>query len=193
MYQYQRTRNSQPVTSDRLRGLNYSQGQSQIWPANFRIWDLLAAGTKHRSVASVTCFCLLFVFLGKGNQCCVLRCAISRKLSPNKSVGHEWSLFIDSSKLILKGVLLLNENKHPCAPQHLSCKQQHRAFKHIPGDKYSWHNCQDMRAISLRLSLHLSYTNFCLFLCEWDSQAREGATSTSDDSRTSKRRRRKFI
>ena len=81
----------------------------------FKIWDLLAEGTNGPSVANVTSFWIAFV-LWEGNSMLSPNVRYLKENLGKQSVGHEWSLFIDSSNLILKAVLFLNENKHLSVP-----------------------------------------------------------------------------
>ena len=97
------------------------------------------------------------------------------------NIYHEadkWRLFIDSSKLSFKAVLLHNGNRLPSIPigyavhmkdtydnmeQHLKC---------INYEKHQWQLCGDLKVVALLLGLQLSYTKYCCFLCERDSRAR---------------------
>jgi len=91
---------------------------------------------------------------------------------------QEWRIFIDSSKLSLKAVLLHNGNQHPSTPVghavHMketweNLKQLLNTFEY---SKYGWHICGDLKVVSLMMSLQLGYTKYCCFLCEWDSRAK---------------------
>jgi hypothetical protein len=37
-------------------------------------------------------------------------------------------------------------------------------------EKYKWNICGDLKVIALLLGLQLGNTNYCCFLCEWDSR-----------------------
>jgi len=96
-------------------------------------------------------------------------------------LGHEfnpdlWRLFIDSSKVSLKVVLLHNGNKFPCVPlaNPANMKESYESMKLLLGkikyDKFKWKLCGDLKVVALLLGMQLGYTKYCCFLCEWDSR-----------------------
>ena len=96
-------------------------------------------------------------------------------------LGHEcnpdqWRLFIDSSKVILKLVLLHNGNKFPSVPlaHAASTKEIYESMKLLLGkikyDEFKWKLCGDLKVVALLLGMQLRYTKYCCFLCEWDSR-----------------------
>jgi hypothetical protein len=91
----------------------------------------------------------------------------------------EWRLFIDSSKLSLKVVLLHNGNEKSSTPLAFAAhtKESYDNMKFlltmIQYEKYSWYVRGDLKVIALLLGLQLGYTKFCCFLCEWDSRGRK--------------------
>jgi hypothetical protein len=95
-------------------------------------------------------------------------------------LGHEnnpdqWRLFIDSSKVSLKVVLLHIGNRFPSIP--LACaanmKESYESMNLLLGnikyDKFNWKLCGDLKLVALLLGMQLRYTKYCCFLCEWDS------------------------
>jgi len=90
--------------------------------------------------------------------------------------SDEWRLFIDSSKVILKAVLLHNGNVLPSIPvaHAFGIKKSDDSMKqllqYIKYDTYRWNICTDLKVIALLLGLQLGYTKFPCFLCEWDSR-----------------------
>jgi hypothetical protein len=96
------------------------------------------------------------------------------------SVNHnplDWRLFIDSSKLSPKAVLLHNGNTLPSVPVGHSVhnKESYENIKvrmeAINYDKFKWQICGDLKVIALLLGLQQRFTKFCCLICEWDSRA----------------------
>ncbi|MGR0202203.1 hypothetical protein, partial [Klebsiella pneumoniae] len=91
----------------------------------------------------------------------------------------EWRLFIDSSKLSLKAVLLHIGNDKPSIPIAYAAhmKETYDNMKtlltEIQYQKHSWNVCGDLKVLGLLLGLQSGYTKFCCFLCEWDSRNRK--------------------
>ena len=90
----------------------------------------------------------------------------------------EWRLFIDSSQLSLKAVLLHNGNILPSIPigHAVHMKETYSNMKQlldsINYDKYKWQLCGDLKVLAILLGLQQGYTKFCCFICEWDSRAK---------------------
>jgi hypothetical protein len=92
-------------------------------------------------------------------------------------LGHEynpdkWRLFIDSSKVTLKLVLLQNRNRFPSIPSAhaVSMDESYESRQLLLGkikyDKFKWNLRGDLKVVALLLG----YTKYCCLLCEWDSQ-----------------------
>ena len=92
--------------------------------------------------------------------------------------SDEWRLFIDSSKVSLKAVLLHNGNVLPSIPvaHAFGIKESDDTMKqllqYIKYDTYKWNICAGLKVIALLLGLQLRYTKFPCFLCEWDSRGK---------------------
>ena len=91
---------------------------------------------------------------------------------------EEWRLFIDSSILSLKAVLLHNKNILPSIPVGYAAhmKETYENMKNllqcINYKQYRWQLCGDFKVIAILLGLQPVYIKYCCFLCEWDSFAR---------------------
>jgi len=94
--------------------------------------------------------------------------------------GHEynpdqWHLFIDSSKVSLKVVLLNNRNRFTSIPlaHATNMKKYYESMKLLLGmikyDEFKWKLCGDPKVVALLFGMQLRYTNYCCFLCKWDS------------------------
>jgi hypothetical protein len=92
-----------------------------------------------------------------------------------KALGHqhntpEWRLFIDSSKVSLKAVLLHNGNKCQSMPlAHVvnmkeSYENKKLLLEKIQYEKYKWNICGDLKVIALLLGLQLGCTKYCCFV-----------------------------
>ena len=90
--------------------------------------------------------------------------------------SDEWRLFVDSSKVSLKVVLLHNGNVLPSIPvEHAlgiqeSDDSMKQLLQYIKCDTYTWNICADLKVIALLLGVQLGYTKFPFFLFEWDSR-----------------------
>jgi len=90
----------------------------------------------------------------------------------------DWRLFIDSSKLSFKAVLLHNGNTLPSIPVGHSVhnKESYENMKilmeAINYDKFKWQICGDLKVIPLLFGLQQGFTKYCCFISEWDSRAR---------------------
>ena len=88
----------------------------------------------------------------------------------------DWRLFIDSSQLSLKAVLLHNGNTLPSIPVGHSVhnKESYENTKilmeAINYDKFKWQICGDLKVIAL-LGLQQGFTKYCCFISEWDNRA----------------------
>jgi len=85
-------------------------------------------------------------------------------------LGHEynpdqWRLFIDSSKVSLKVVLLHNENRFPSVPlaHAANMKESYESMKLLFGeityDEFKWKLCGDLKVVALLLRMQFGYTN----------------------------------
>jgi len=99
-------------------------------------------------------------------------------------LGHEfnpdqWRLFIDSSKVSLKVVLLHNGNKFPSVPlaDVADMKESYESMKLLVGkikyDEFKWKLGGDLKVVAPLLRMQHGYTKYCCFLFEWDSRDRK--------------------
>ena len=96
-------------------------------------------------------------------------------------LGHvynpdQWRLFIDSSKVSLKVVLLHNGNKFSPVPlaHAANMKESYESMKLMLGkvkyDEFKWQLRGDLKVVALLLGMQLGYIKYCCFLCEWDGR-----------------------
>ena len=85
-------------------------------------------------------------------------------------------MFIDSSKVSLKAVLLHNGNKHPSIPlaHAVEMEETYQSLKDlldcINYDNEKWVICSDLKVVALLMGLQMGYTKHMCFLCMWDSR-----------------------
>jgi hypothetical protein len=88
----------------------------------------------------------------------------------------QWRLYIDSSNVSLKVVLLYNGNSFHSVPlaHAASMKESYESVKLLLGkikyDKFKWKLCDDLKVVALLLGMQLGCTEYCCFLCAWDSR-----------------------
>lgn len=91
----------------------------------------------------------------------------------------EWRLFIDSSKLSLKAVLLHQGNNKPSIPlvHAVNMKESYESMAFILDlicyNQHNWKICSDLKVVAMLTGLQQGYTKFMCFLCKWDSRARK--------------------
>ena len=95
--------------------------------------------------------------------------------------GHEygpeqWRLFIDSSKVSFKVVLLHNGSRFLSAPlaHAANMKEIYESMKLLLGkikyDEFKWKLYGDLKVVALLLGMQLGYTKYYCFLCDWNSR-----------------------
>ena len=93
----------------------------------------------------------------------------------------EWRLFIDSSKLSLKAILLHTGNRLPSVPighadhtkeTYINMKVLLNSINYNNQSVSQWKICRDLKVIAILLGMQLGYTKYCCFLCMWDSRDR---------------------
>lgn len=93
--------------------------------------------------------------------------------------ANEWRLFIDSSKLSLKAVLLHQCNEKPSIPvaHAVNMKESYESMAKILHlinyQQHRWKVCADLKVVAMVSGLQQGYTKFCCFLCKWDSRAKK--------------------
>jgi len=102
-------------------------------------------------------------------------CSIMEVLG-NEFIPDQWRLFIDSSKVSLKVVLLHNGKKFHSVPltHAANMKESYKSMKLLLGkikyDEFKWKLYGDFNVVALLLGMQLGYTKYCCFLYEWDSR-----------------------
>lgn len=166
---------TQGELNDLIRDLDLSKKQAELLGSRLQGWNLLASGTKvsvYRrrqddllqffDKVDSFCFCTDIEGLFNCMQC--------------EYKSTDWTLFIDSSTLSLKAVLLHNDSIHPSVPvgHAVHVKESYENIEtllnHIQYKKYNWNICGDLKVVALLLGLQLGYTKYCCFICEWDSR-----------------------
>jgi hypothetical protein len=163
--------------NDLVRDLSMSKAQAELVGSRLKEYNLLQEGTTV-SVFRKRQTLLSSYFAMEDSLCCCndvdgLLDALGKKHKP-----EEWRLFIGSSKLSLKAVLLHNGNIHPSIPigHAVHIKETYENMEFLL-KKYSTTNTSGTSAaisevIGILFGLQSGYTKYCCFSCEWDSRAR---------------------
>lgn len=168
----------QSALNDLMRDLDLGKESSEILASRLQERNLLASNVK------VTCYrdrhFRFSQYYAKKNDVCFchnitgLFVEFGVKYDPN-----EWRLFIDSSKLSLKAVLLHHGNNKPSVPvaHAVNMKETYESMVMlldlINYNNHEWNICADLKVVSMITGLQQGYTKYCCFLCKWDSRARE--------------------
>ena len=93
------------------------------------------------------------------NDVCSVMEVLGRKFIPD-----QWRLFIDSSKVSLKVLLLCNRNKFPSIPlaHATNMKESYESMKLLLGKfkygEFKWKFCGDLKVVALLFGMQLGYT-----------------------------------
>ncbi|KAK1803855.1 hypothetical protein P4O66_003802 [Electrophorus voltai] len=158
-----------------VRDLELSKSKAELLGSRLQQWNLLQENVR------VTLYrkrhLQLKPFFRKVDK--LVFCSDVNSLLNVLGIQHdpqEWRLFIDSSKMSLKAVLLLYGNRLPSIPvRHaVDMKETYDNVKQLLDcldySKYGWHICSDLKVVTLLIGLQLGYTKYCCFLCEWDNR-----------------------
>ena len=167
---------TQNELNDLVRDLELLKSKSELLASRLKQYNYLANNVK----VSVyrTCQKLLEQFFEKNNKIVFCNDVHGLMVAVNiQPIPEQWRLFLDSSKLSLKAVLLHNGNTLPSIPvgYAIHMKETYENMKDmlncINYDRYKWQVCGDLKMVAILLGLQLGYTKYCCFLCEWDSRA----------------------
>ena len=159
--------------------------KAELLGSRLQQWNLLKENVKNSVYCKRYEDLVHFFKMERG----LVDCADIDGLMQTLSINHiplDWRLFIDSSKLSLKTVLLHNGNTLPSIPvgHSVHSKESYENMniltEAINYDKFKWQICGDLKVIALLLGLQQGFTKYCSFICEWDSRARSLHYSRKD-------------
>lgn len=160
--------------NDLVRDLGLSKQHAELLGSRLQEWNLLAEDTKI-SVFRKRNEKLTSYFAMENSVCA---CKNVNGLMDELDIEYnpeEWRLFINSSKLSLKAVLLHHGNTKPSIPvaHSVAMKETYENMSIILNavnyNEHRWTICGDLKVIALLLGLQGGFTKFCCFLCLWDS------------------------
>lgn len=169
---------SQGELNDLVRDLKLTKDQSELLASRLRGWQLLQPNVKITSFRKRH-YELSSFFSQNGD---LVYCNDINGLMSELGREHlpqEWRLFIDSSTLSLKAVLLHNGNIYPSVPVAYSTNMKEtyeniaRVLEFLKYAEHSWQISADLKVIGILTGMQPGYTKFCCFLCEWDSRDKE--------------------
>lgn len=163
--------------NDLVRDLSLSKAQAELLGSRLQQWNLLHSSTQISVYRQRDAEFVDFFAEESGLTYCNDVRGLMEKLGYDYS-PDKWRLFIDSSKLSLKAVLLNNGNDLASVPlaHGVHIKETYENIKNllekIQYNLHSWKICADLKVVGIILGLQGGYTKYCCFLCEWDSRAR---------------------
>ena len=175
----------QEELNDLIRDLDLPKCKAKMLVSRLQQRNLLKENVRNSVYCKTYEDLVQFFKMGRSLVACTDIDGLMQTLNFNH-IPLDWRLFIDSSKLSHKAVLLHNGNTIPSIPvghsvhnkdSYENMKILMEAIKH---DKFKWQNCGDLKVIALLLGLQQGFTKYCCFICEWDSRARSLHYSRKD-------------
>lgn len=169
---------TQTELSDLIRDLDLPKQKAELLASRLQQWNLLADKVKVSIYRSRHESLMQFFKMENDLVACHDINGLMQVLDI-EHIPHEWRLFIDSSKLSLKAVLLHNGNILKSVPigYAVHMKETYANMKLLleilQYKKYDWQICADLKVVAILLGMQLGYTKYCCFLCEWDSRAKK--------------------
>jgi hypothetical protein len=150
--------------------VNLSKKQDELLGSRLKVWIFFTKILKYASFETAKKKSKEFFSEENDPVFCNYVCSVI------EAVGHqldptEWRLFIDSSKLSLKSLLLHNGKKFTsvtlahAANMKESYENMKLLLETIQYEKSNWNIRGDIKVNDLLLGLQLGYTKFCCFLC----------------------------
>lgn len=169
---------TQAELNDLIRDLELPKNKAELLGSRLQQWNLLESGVTITSFRTRQKELMQYFEMAESLVFCKDVSGLMGALNITYK-QNEWRLFIDSSKLSLKAVLLHNRNILPSIPigHAVHMKESYENMKtlllRIKYDEHQWQICGDLKVVALLLGLQLGYTKFCCFICEWDSRDRK--------------------
>jgi len=166
---------TQEDLNDIVRDLKLSKKQAELLGFSLKGWNIMRPDTKMCFYRGRHLKFKEFFSLEDGVVFCNVVCSVVEVLAHEYNPDH-WCLFINSSKVSLKAVLLHNGNRFPSVPLSpaANMKESYESMKLLLGkikyDKFKWKLCGYLKVVALLLGMQLGYIKYCCFLCKWDSR-----------------------
>ena len=160
----------QEELNDLIRNLDLTKCTVELLGSRLQQWNLLTKTSEFLYCKRYEDLVQSFK-MERGLVACTDIDGLMQTLNINH-IPLDWRLFIDSSKLSLKAVLLHKGNNLPSIPvghsvhskvSYENVKILMEAIKH---DKFKWQICGDLKVISLLLRLQQVFTKYCCYICE---------------------------
>ena len=154
-----------------LRDLDLPKVKAKLLASRLKQWDLLQSGVKVCSFRTRQQSLAQFFSMKGGLIYCTDIGGVMQEFGYSHR-PEEWRLFIDSSKLSLKAVLLHNENMLPsisigyAAHMNETYENMKNLLQYINYEQYCWQLRGDFKVIAILLRLKPGYTKYCCFLCK---------------------------
>ena len=167
---------TQSELNDLIRDLGLSKEGSLILASRLKEKDLLAWGTKVNVYKNRESGLLKYFSTEDHLVYCADIKGLLNIMGLQSYKPEDWRLFIDSSQVRLKVVLLHNGNSLGSIPiaHSVTLKESYIAIKFmlekIKYNEHNWIICVDLKMVNILLGQQHGYTKFPCFLCLWDSR-----------------------
>ena len=156
---------TQEELNDLIRDLDLPKCKAELLVSRLQQRNLLKENVRISVYYKRYEYLVQFFKMERGLVACTDIDCLMQTLNINY-IPLDWRLFIDSSKVSLKAVLLHNGNTLPSIPvghsvhNKESCENMKILMEAINYDKFKWQICGDLKVVALLLGLQQGFTKY---------------------------------